>query len=365
MELHELGIDASLSVIDKKNSADDILKEKMNSFVEKRGKDKPCNLLLISGDVDFSRDLSRFRYKYKYNTILIHNRQAKETLLSVVNECHDIQVLTQQVVSTGEKEHDTSRKHPLLTSVNRCHSNIRAYVKPNMVPNMPAHSICIVAEISTHDVDRAKASEFISQTNQQIAKSLSMVCDYDVTSLKKETGPAKKVFFSATIKVMCGKKKLQKVKECWKLKSDSEIRIECYSEVNDTNDLIQNEMLKTESVRALETKIYKLLESHQKKTEDIEVKLKLSEESKDALTSVDKKASETFNNMTEVNKLDAMINNLNQDLNDFNEEKDEFNNSILPVMTKIKEMDTKMAKKFLCKSDIGIEIQIRNRIPCL
>ena len=373
LELHELGIDASLSVIDKKNSADDILKEKMNSFVEKRGKENPCNLLLISGDVDFSRDLSRFRYKYKYNTILIHNRQAKGTLLSVVNECHDIQALTQQVVSTSEKEHDTdstSRKHPLLTSVNRCHSSARPSVKPDIVPNIPTHSICLVAEISTLDVDLSKASEFISQTNQQIAKSLSMVCDYDVTSLKKETDTAKKVFFSATIKVMCGKKKLQKVKECWKLKSDSEIHIECYSEVNITNDFIQNEMLKKESVKTLETKIFKLLESHQKKLEDIEGKLKLSEESKNALTSVDKKASETFNNMSEVKKLDAMINNLNQDLNDLNEEKYEFNNSILPIMTKIKEMDTKMAKNYFANQisevrfKLGIEfLSFENPLP--
>jgi len=86
-ELHELGIDFSLSLIDRKNSADDILKEKMNNFVEEH---EPCTLLLISGDVDFSRDLVRFRYKNKFKTVLIYNKQVRETLKSVVNKYFDM-----------------------------------------------------------------------------------------------------------------------------------------------------------------------------------------------------------------------------------------------------------------------------------
>ena len=84
-ELHELGVEVSLSVVGRKNSGDEIIKDKMSRFVEKH-RETPCSLVLISGDVDFSRDLANFRFTHQFRTILVHNKQAKNTLKSVVEE---------------------------------------------------------------------------------------------------------------------------------------------------------------------------------------------------------------------------------------------------------------------------------------
>jgi uncharacterized LabA/DUF88 family protein len=46
----------------------------------------PATLVLISGDIDFIKDLSDLRFRHRHYTIVIHNPQAEEQLLKTANE---------------------------------------------------------------------------------------------------------------------------------------------------------------------------------------------------------------------------------------------------------------------------------------
>ena len=70
----------------KKNAADEILRQKMRQFVDVVGDEKRIKLILISGDVDFSTDLHTFRYVRKHEVFLLHNNQAKDSLKSMANK---------------------------------------------------------------------------------------------------------------------------------------------------------------------------------------------------------------------------------------------------------------------------------------
>ena len=162
-ELHELNIETSLSVVDKKNSADDILKEKMKNFVEKREGLRPCKLLLISGDVDFSRELTRFRYKYKYETVLLHNKQAKDTLKSVVNEAIDLQSMFPELRITKKAQHKPDVE------------KLKSKSQANAVDEVQ-QSITIVANFVSTDITLSKATDFLQLLYQMASSSLGTTC---------------------------------------------------------------------------------------------------------------------------------------------------------------------------------------------
>jgi uncharacterized LabA/DUF88 family protein len=46
----------------------------------------PATVVLISGDIDFVKDINDLRFRHRHYTIVIHNPQAKEELLKTANE---------------------------------------------------------------------------------------------------------------------------------------------------------------------------------------------------------------------------------------------------------------------------------------
>ena len=204
-ELHELNIETSLSVVDKKNSADDILKEKMKNFVEKREGLRPCKLLLISGDVDFSRELTRFRYKYKFETVLLHNKQAKENLKSVVNEAIDLQSMFPELI-TEKAQHKSDVKKSKLKSQAKAVNEVQ-------------QSMTIVANFVSSDITLAKATDFLQLLCQMASSSLGTPCLFNKQSLRQEETKSSGVVYSAVVNVSCdGGEKIEVVKEFMKQK---------------------------------------------------------------------------------------------------------------------------------------------------
>lgn len=61
----------------KANSSDNVLRDLMHEFVNYN---KFARLILISGDSDFSHDIHNFRRNKKFDCILIHNQQSKESM---------------------------------------------------------------------------------------------------------------------------------------------------------------------------------------------------------------------------------------------------------------------------------------------
>ena len=47
----------------------------------------PATIVLISGDIDFIKDLSELRFHHRHYIVIIHNQQAKDQLLKTANEC--------------------------------------------------------------------------------------------------------------------------------------------------------------------------------------------------------------------------------------------------------------------------------------
>ncbi|TRY80931.1 hypothetical protein TCAL_08811 [Tigriopus californicus] len=82
LTMQELGMDILPVLNNKKNAADDLLKNKMMTFAE----NPHCRIILISGDVDFSQHLLHCREKKGHEVVLFHNHVAKESLKSVVTK---------------------------------------------------------------------------------------------------------------------------------------------------------------------------------------------------------------------------------------------------------------------------------------
>lgn len=69
-----------------KNAADDKLKQCMRRFVDIHG--SPATLVLISGDVNFSTDLSDFRHRRQIRVVLVHGGSAPEALTACAHESY-------------------------------------------------------------------------------------------------------------------------------------------------------------------------------------------------------------------------------------------------------------------------------------
>ena len=69
----------------KANSSDNVIRDLMHEFV---GYNKYCRIVLISGDCDFSHDIHNFRRNKKCECILIHNPNAKESLIRSATSAH-------------------------------------------------------------------------------------------------------------------------------------------------------------------------------------------------------------------------------------------------------------------------------------
>lgn len=87
--VHELNL-AQVTVVHinatSKNAADDKLKQCMRRYVDIHG--SPATLMLISGDVNFSTELSDFRHRQQIRVVLLHGSSAPEALTTCAHECY-------------------------------------------------------------------------------------------------------------------------------------------------------------------------------------------------------------------------------------------------------------------------------------
>ncbi|XP_038064189.1 meiosis regulator and mRNA stability factor 1-like [Patiria miniata] len=67
-----------------KNAADDKLKQSLRRFADTHS--PPATVVLISGDVNFARDLSDLRHRNNLRVILVHRDEASEALKACANE---------------------------------------------------------------------------------------------------------------------------------------------------------------------------------------------------------------------------------------------------------------------------------------
>ncbi|XP_022103471.1 meiosis regulator and mRNA stability factor 1-like [Acanthaster planci] len=78
-----------------KNAADDKLKQSLRRFADTHN--PPATVVLISGDVNFARDLSDLRHRNNLRVILIHRDEASEALKACANEVVRYQDLVQDL----------------------------------------------------------------------------------------------------------------------------------------------------------------------------------------------------------------------------------------------------------------------------
>ncbi|XP_049273511.1 meiosis regulator and mRNA stability factor 1-like [Rhipicephalus sanguineus] len=109
--VHELNL-AQVTVVHinavSKNAADDKLKQCMRRFVDIHG--SPATLVLISGDVNFSTDLSDFRHRRQIRVLLLHGGSAPEALTACAHDSYSF------VELASELPFRTSRRDGLCDS---------------------------------------------------------------------------------------------------------------------------------------------------------------------------------------------------------------------------------------------------------
>ncbi|UJR19317.1 hypothetical protein I4U23_022446 [Adineta vaga] len=84
-DLHYANVDL-IDVINVKNSADALIYKNLQVFREDHP--EPATIVLISGDIDFAREISDLRYRYGHYVILIHNNQVTHRLIKVTDEAY-------------------------------------------------------------------------------------------------------------------------------------------------------------------------------------------------------------------------------------------------------------------------------------
>jgi len=134
-ELDKAQVDIIHVVSNRKNAADDKLKQIMRRFadIHRDG----SRIVLISGDVDFAADIADFKRRMCLSVILLHNANASESLLLAASEFHNFY----EILSALPVKHETP--------VSAVHDEIT-------VSNLPSISDC--------------SEDTITQTLNQIAK---------------------------------------------------------------------------------------------------------------------------------------------------------------------------------------------------
>lgn len=116
--VHELNL-AQVTVVHinavSKNAADDKLKQCMRRFVDIHG--SPATLVLISGDVNFSTDLSDFRHRRQIHVVLLHGRSAPEALTACAHESYSFVELASTVPFRTPRREDVHCLELMVTNL--------------------------------------------------------------------------------------------------------------------------------------------------------------------------------------------------------------------------------------------------------
>lgn len=97
-----------------KNAADDKLKQCMRRYVDTHG--SQATVMLISGDVNFSTELSDFRHRRKVQVILVHGPWAPEALTACAHECYSYASLVASVPFRSPTKQSQSRSCELVVN---------------------------------------------------------------------------------------------------------------------------------------------------------------------------------------------------------------------------------------------------------
>merc|ERR1711892_276966 len=101
-ELDKAQVDIIHVTSNKKNTADDKLKQLMRRFADLHR--DGSRIVLISGDMDFAADIADFKRRMCLSVILLHNFNASESLILAASQAHNFY----DILSPLPVKHDTS-----------------------------------------------------------------------------------------------------------------------------------------------------------------------------------------------------------------------------------------------------------------
>ena len=101
-ELEKAQVDIIHVVSNRKNAADDKLKQLMRRFADLHR--DGSRIVLISGDMDFAADIADFKRRMCLSVILLHNSNASESLILAASQAHNFY----DILSTLPVKHDRS-----------------------------------------------------------------------------------------------------------------------------------------------------------------------------------------------------------------------------------------------------------------
>ena len=332
-ELHELGVDASLSVVGRKNSADEIIKDKMTKFVEAH-RESPCTLLLISGDVDFSRDLVKFRFTNKFKTILVHNKQTKETLKSVVTERFPIENLFL------ETEKEKGRKSVVRKKENKS-VGTEFLVQPK--------STFFIQGERNGEIPEEQGLQFFHELRNRIVSKFDVEAILEENSFRLNRGNGL-VTLSVQLTLLCGKKKARRCKLFIDDCSEPDFRIICIEAQDEASKIcrvaLKNEETKKKAQIVLKSKMKNSTNKHQMKIDVIEEEIK-----KEAFKS---EIQKTLKRSSRANKLleaaavsvssNLMIVNLEKEAADLKSQLEVFSATCQENFKQIEDLDIELSK---------------------
>ena len=264
-------MDSTLSVIGRKNSADEILKDKMSQFVEKHLQN-PCKLLLISGDVDFSRDLAKFRFSYGFKTALIHNNQAKDTLKSVIEETISMdEILGSKTLKKDPQREETSvivvetgKKGAKKKKEKKNDGDKVKEQTPNPVSETKVSVNIVIAASSSNSISNDVGRQVFKDIAAKVKEEKAVDVVFEESSFQFDHYLNNESHMRSTFTIKCGKKKAKKCSAFIESLSDDHFLVKCL-EVNETSgnnnnniQILTNENLRKNAKKELNAKIKKM-----------------------------------------------------------------------------------------------------------
>ncbi len=106
-DLHHANVFAQHIASKKIGAVDEQIHEDLQRFKEQQT--TPATVVLISGDIDFSKDINKLRFRHKHYTIIIHNPQVNEKLLKTANEFISWDEFIEKAPNEAKQKHNLGR----------------------------------------------------------------------------------------------------------------------------------------------------------------------------------------------------------------------------------------------------------------
>ena len=367
------GVDSTLSVIGRKNSADEILKDKMSQFVEKHLQN-PCKLLLISGDVDFSRDLAKFRFSHGFKTALIHNNQAKDTLKSVIEETISMDEILgikthalkdpkriETSVIVGETQVQSGKKEAKKKKENKNdHDKVKEKM-PNPVSETKVSVNIVIAASSSNSISNDVGRQVFKDIAAKVKEEKAVDVVFEESSFQFDHYLNDESHMRSTFAIKCGKKKAKKCSAFIENLSDDHFLVKCL-EVNETSgnnnniQILTNENLRKNAKKELNAKIKKMELKHKAKIKIIEKESMKEQEMK--VSSSSNKLSDMLQKAESSVEANVKTVNLKNEKKDLENQLTEFKRTCTNLLQRIEEIDSSIIPSDFSKNVSNIKFLV-------